>query len=88
MSYYCKAACGTLGPSGEKCNHICPTCRDKCHGKYATSLKDCIGKVEFICNCNFKNLSLTKKNTTEITIEKQHQEITEPPCKMLKLVTV
>ena len=60
--YNCKAACGSLGPSGEPCNYYCPMCGQKCEGKYARSLKESIGKVPFTCLC------INKPNTKKMKI--------------------
>lgn len=51
-NYYCKDACGTLGLANTKCTFICLQCDTQCSGKYATSLKDTIGKNTFSCKCN------------------------------------
>ena len=51
-NYYCKNACGTLGLASTKCTFICFQCNTKCSGKYATSLKETIGKNTFSCKCN------------------------------------
>ena len=57
MSYYCKAACGTIGEAKQKCTFVCLQCKTKCSGKFASSFKDSIGKEPFYCSCNKSNLN-------------------------------
>ena len=54
MSYYCMAACGTIGLANQKCNYKCSKCQVKCEGKYASSLKASIGKEAFKCVCTLQ----------------------------------
>lgn len=49
----CLASCGSIGQSGTKCTYVCPNCKEKCHGNFAKSLSESIGKYAFICKCTY-----------------------------------
>ena len=82
---YCKAACGTLGQSGEKCTFICPSCKTKCHGKYAKGLKESIGKVPFVCKCPQKIRSFPPINNSCNSYQEENMSACQPPCKLMKI---
>lgn len=51
----CLASCGSIGQPGTKCTYVCPNCKEKCHGNFAKSLSESIGKCAFICKCIYNN---------------------------------
>lgn len=62
----CIVACGSIGPAGTKCNYICKTCRTKCHGRYAKSLSESLGKNSFVCKCDEQILFNNQDNTVYV----------------------